>query len=206
MKRALLVIDVQNEYVTGRLPIQHPPLEVSLPAIQRAIQGAHELRMPIILVQQDAPVGSPIFAHGSDGWQLHPTVADGPRTAVVSKALPSAFAGTSLDDELTDLGVDTIAIAGYMTQNCDESTARDAAHRGYAVEFLSDATGAPDLSNRAGAVDARTLHETTLTVMESRFAAVVTVDEWISAARGDVVLAPSGITASVHDPRIERLK
>ena len=40
MQRALLVIDVQNEYVTGALPIAYPPLESSLECIQQAIDTA----------------------------------------------------------------------------------------------------------------------------------------------------------------------
>jgi nicotinamidase-related amidase len=64
--------------------------------------------------------------------------------------LPSAFTGTDLADWLTARDIDTIAIAGYMTQNCDESTARDAVHRGLAVEFLSDATGTLAMANCCG--------------------------------------------------------
>lgn len=197
MKRALLVIDVQNEYVTGRLPIRYPDLSVSLPAIGRAMDAAHDAGIPVIVVQQDAPETSPAFAHGGEGWALHDSIVRRPRSALVTKTLPSAFAGTDLPAIVDELGIDTVAIAGYMTQNCDESTARDAAHRGLHVEFLSDATGAPELSNRAGRVDARTLHETVLTVLESRFAAVVTTDQWISAAHTDTPLTGSTIVDSI---------
>lgn len=202
MKRALLVIDVQNEYVTGRLPIRYPDLSVSLPSIARAMDAAVEAGLPVIVVQQDAPESSPIFARGSDGWLLHDTIATRPRTALVAKSLPSSFAGTELSELLAGLGVDTVAVSGYMTQNCDESTARDAAHRGFTVEFLSDATGAPDLANSVGRVDARTLHETVLTVLESRFAAVVTTDEWIAAVNERRPLAGSTIVGSVVGTRV----
>ncbi len=197
MKRALLVIDVQNEYVTGRLPIAYPPVQTSLAAIHAAMDAASERSIPVIVIQQDAPADSPIFAHGSDGWQLHESIASRPGVITMSKTLPSAFARTDLAHTLESLGVDTIAITGYMTQNCDESTARDAAHRGYAVEFLRDATGAPHLANSAGTVEARTLHETVLTVLESRFAAVVTTRRWIQALDSGTPLTGSTIAASV---------
>ena len=61
-RRALIVIDVQNEYVTGNLPIEYPPLDVSLANIGRAIDAAHAAGVPVIVVQHVAPAGAPIFA------------------------------------------------------------------------------------------------------------------------------------------------
>ncbi|AJT62110.1 hypothetical protein T261_0420 [Streptomyces lydicus] len=185
MKRALLVIDVQNEYVTGNLPIGYPDVKESLGNIGSAMDTAAEAGIPVVVVQQAAPETSPIFARGSDGFALHETVAIRAYDHLVEKALPSSFAGTGLDDWLAARGIDTLTIVGYMTQNCDESTARDAAHRGYAVEFLSDATGTLAMSNRAGSVTAEELHRAVLVVMQSRFASVATTAEWIEAVRGD---------------------
>lgn len=204
MRRALVVIDVQNEYVTGSLPIGYPPVSDSLARIQQAIDAAEAAGVPIVLVQQQAPAASPIFAAGSDGAALHASVAGRRHDLLVAKTLPSAFAGTELDGWLRTRAVDTVAIAGYMTQNCDESTARDAAHRGYRVEFLSDATGALALANEAGAVTARTLHETVLVVLQSRFAAVVTTDAWCEAVRTGGVLTGSNVYASTGAGRAER--
>ncbi|MCQ8775023.1 cysteine hydrolase family protein [Streptomyces telluris] len=183
MKRALIVIDVQNEYVTGNLPIAYPPLDESLANIAAAMDAASASGIPVIAVQQAAPDTSPIFARGSHGFALHETVTSRTYDHLVEKALPSSFAGTDLGEWLTARGIETLTIAGYMTQNCDESTARDAAHRGYTVEFLSDATGTLAMSNRAGTVTAEELHRAVLVVMQSRFAAVATTAEWINAVR-----------------------
>lgn len=92
--------------------------------------------------------------------------------------------------------VDTIATVGYMTQNCDESTTRDAAHRGFRVEFLSDATGTLALANDVGHVSARDLHEAVLVVLQARFAAVVTTDAWGEAVRSGTTLTGSDIVTS----------
>ncbi len=205
MGRALVVIDVQNEYVTGSLPISYPPVDESLARIEQAIDTADAAGIPVVFVQQRAPASSPIFAEGSDGAALHPVVAGRRHDLLVSKALPSAFADTELESWLGEHDVDTIAIAGYMTQNCDESTARDAAQRGYRVEFLSDATGTLAFANEAGAVDARTLHETVLVVLQSRFASVVTTDEWSEAVTGGgTALTGSSIYASTAAARTQR--
>jgi nicotinamidase-related amidase len=181
MNRALIVIDVQNEYVTGNLPIVFPDLRTSLANIGAAIDTANQHGIPVVLIQQVAPAGSPIFAVGSHGWSLHETVTSRPHDVVIEKSLPSAFVNTTLGSWLAAKDVATVTVVGYMTQNCDESTARDAAHRGLAVEFLSDATGTLPLANAAGSISAEELHHSVLVTMQSRFAAVATTAAWISA-------------------------
>jgi nicotinamidase-related amidase len=90
-----------------------------------------------------------------------------------------------------------------MTQNCDESTARDAAHRGLTVEFLSDATGTLAMANHAGSVSAEELHRTVLVVLQSRFAAVTTTQEWIKVLRERAPLEKPNIFASTAVARTE---
>lgn len=178
-RRALILIDVQNEYVTGKLRIEYPPLETSLPNIARAMAAAREAGIPLVVVQQVAPATSPIFAEGSDGAQLHDVVA-GACDLLVHKTLPSALAQTGLADWLRQRGIDTVVVAGYMSQNCNESTIRQAAHEGWAVEYLHDAAGAVSYCNEMGRLEARTMHEASCIVLQSRFAAVMTTEAWIA--------------------------
>ena len=62
--RALVVIDVQNEYISGNLPIAYPELSESLVNIGVAMDTAVALGMSVVVVQQVAPETSPIFAKG----------------------------------------------------------------------------------------------------------------------------------------------
>ncbi|WP_394428361.1 cysteine hydrolase family protein [Streptomyces sp. SGAir0957] len=183
MKRALLVIDVQNEYVTGGMPIAFPALQESLGNIAVAMDTAAAEGVPVVVVQHAAPAGSPMFARGSHGFALHDVVASRPHDHLVEKTLPSSFAGTDLDAWLRREGVDTLTIVGYMTQTCDESTTRDAVHRGYQVEVLADATGTLPLSNRTGTLSAAQIHHTVLVVLQSFFAFVASTAEWVGAVR-----------------------
>ncbi|MET8338805.1 cysteine hydrolase family protein [Streptosporangium canum] len=198
MKRALIVVDVQNEYFTGALPITHPPREESLAAVLTAMDTAREHGIPVVVVQHTSPAGSPLFAAGGHSWELHEEVGRRPYDHLVEKTMASAFAGTGLAGWLDAQGVDTLTVAGYMSQNCDESTARDAHHRGMAVEFLSDATGTLALSNRAGSVTAEELHDHVLVVMDSNFASVATVAEWAAAVRSGEPLPRPNIWASTR--------
>lgn len=178
-RRALIVIDVQNEYVTGTLRIEYPEISTSLANVGKAMDCAKQHGIPIVVVQQNAPETSPIFAKGSNAWQLHDTVASRPFDHRIEKNLPSAFPGTDLADWLSERGIDTLVVVGYMTHNCVDSTIRQAVHQGMAVEFLSDAAGSLPYANKAGALSAKAMHEAFCVVMQSRFAAVLDTDEWI---------------------------
>ena len=156
MKRALLVIDVQNEYFTGMLPITHP---VGHLGKILEVMDASAGRVPTVVIQHRMlEEDKPFFQKGKPGWELHPEVEGRPRDLRVEKTLPGSFTGTGLESWLREQGIDTVTIAGYMTHMCCDTTARQAVHRGFAVEFLSDATGTLPLTNSAGSVTAEELH------------------------------------------------
>lgn len=177
--RALLVIDVQNDYAGGKLPIEYPPVELSLANIGRAMDAAKAASIPVVAVQNVNPETAPFMAEGTPGADLHEVVASRGWDHYVRKNMPGAFTGTGLEAWLRERGIDTIAIVGYMTHNCDLSTAVQALHAGFSVEFLSDATGSLPYANRAGSASAEEIHRVTLVVMQSRFAAVISTGEWL---------------------------
>lgn len=178
-RRALVVIDVQNEYVDGNFRIAYPPVESSLPNIARAIDAARREGMPVFAVQHVLPEGAPIFAEGTHGVQLHPIVLEKGFDHLVRKELPSVFSAADFADVLAKENIDTLTIVGYMTHNCNDATAREAMHKGFGVEILSDACGSLPYRNDGGVASAEELHRVTLTVMASAYAAVVTTDAWI---------------------------
>lgn len=114
-----------------------------------------------------------------------PQVAAAPTALVVNKRLASALAGTDLDSWLRAHQIDRLTLAGYMTQNCVESTARHARHLGYTVEVLSDATGTVGLATTAGELTAQQVHQAALIVMASGFAAVGSTQDWCQSIAAD---------------------
>jgi nicotinamidase-related amidase len=180
MKRALLIIDVQNEYFTGLLPVTHP--QGSLENITKAIETAHSNSIPVIVIQHTAPQeNSSTFRKGTEGWKLHPKIAGEGYDHIIEKSLPGSFTGTDLEAWLRDRNIDTLVIAGYMTQMCCDTTSRQAVHMGFSVEFLSDATGTLQISNYAGTITAEELHRAILVTQAMRFSKVLTTEEWIES-------------------------
>lgn len=203
-RRALIVIDVQNEYVTGDLPIEYPDVHSSLANIGRAMDAARAAGVPVVVVQNFAPASSPLFARGSSAAELHPVVGERARDHYVEKSLPSAFTGTDLADWLAARQIDTLTVTGYMTHNCDASTINHAVHSGLAVEFLHDATGSVPYENSAGFASAQDIHRVFSVVLQSRFAAVASTDEWIAAVHSGAPLARGNIYASNQKARATR--
>lgn len=197
-RRALIVVDVQNEYFDGLLQIQYPPRDETVANVARAMDVATELGIPVVVLQHEMPEGAPVFAVGSDSWSLHPEVERRlrPEFKRASKVHGSAFTGEGVAEWLQEQQVDTITIVGYMTNNCDIATAADAESRGIAAEILSDASGAIHLANEAGSVSAEQLHTTLMVLLNSNFAAVAETDAWIEAARAGTALPKSDLGTS----------
>lgn len=179
MKRALVVIDVQNEYFTGKMPVTYPA--GSLDKILQAMDAAHREGIPVVVVRHTAKGDRGVFKAGSEQWQLHKKVAARPHDWLIDKSVPSSFAGTDLEKRLRENQIDTLTIAGYMTQMCCDSTARDGFHRGFAVEFLSDATGTLTLANAGGTIADHELHTATLVTQASMFSKVMSTSDWIKS-------------------------
>lgn len=203
-RRALIVIDVQNEYVTGDLPIEFPDIRTSLGNIGRAMDAALAADIPVVVVQNFAPASSPLFARGSAAAELHPVVGSRAHDHYLEKSLPSAFTGTDLADWLAAQQIDTLTVTGYMTHNCDASTINHALHAGFAVEFLHDATGSVSYENSAGFASAQDIHRVFSVVLQSRFAAVASTDEWLAAVKNQAPLPRGNIYASNQAARGRR--
>lgn len=196
VKRALIVIDVQNEYFTGNMQISYPDPQVSLQNIGRAMDVAKASGIPVLVVQHSAPETSPIFARGSKTWELHEVVASRHADHRIEKNMASVFTGTDVAAWLKKNEINTLSIVGYMTHNCNASSILEAAHLGYQVEMLNDATGSLPYENAAGYATAEEIHRAFSVVFHSNFAAVVSTDSWVAAVNAGELLSPANVYSS----------
>ncbi|UVJ41251.1 cysteine hydrolase family protein [Arthrobacter sp. CJ23] len=201
--RALIVIDAQQEYFEGLLPIQYPARDDSIASIQIAINTAQQAGVPVVLVQHEESAEAPVFASGSATWLNHPEVAAHENAAAkrISKQFSSIFADTDLEAWLREQDIDTITLVGYMTNNCVIASAAAAEPLGFAVEVLSDATGAIDLSNDAGSAPARQVHQTLMALLHSNWAAVTDTETWTAALVTGAPLTTSDLITSAAQGR-----
>ncbi|MGJ9403318.1 isochorismatase family protein [Arthrobacter sp. KK5.5] len=205
-RRALIVIDAQQEYFEGLLPIEYPPRDESIARIRTAIDTAERAGIPIVIVRHELPDGAPVFGAGSATSQSHPLVSERQKAAAkhVVKNFSGVFAGTDLEAWLRQNDVDTLTLVGYMTNNCVIASAAAAEPLGFAVEVVSDATGAIDLANEAGSAGAPQVHGTIMALLHSNWAAVADTETWTSAATAGEPLSKSDLVTSASQGRTSR--
>ena len=197
-RRALILIDVQQDYFGGPLEIAYPPHAESLPQIARAIDAATAAGVPVVAVQHTAGQDAPVFNPTRPGFQLHPEV-ESRRTGgwkSVVKRYGTVFAGTDLLAWLREREIDTVTLVGYMTNNCVLASAAEAETHGLTAEVLADATGAINIANEAGFADARTVHTTLMALLHSNFAAVTDTTTWAGAVAAGQPLTKSDLGTS----------
>lgn len=138
MNKALLVIDVQNDYFPGgAIPLWNA--EATLDKVVEAIAKATADGIPVILIQHVAEGPAPFFNEGTPGVRIHPRVlAAAPKAPVVVKHHADAFHQTTLERTLRDLGATGLLVAGMMTQNCVTHTAISRSAEPYQVTVLGD--------------------------------------------------------------------
>lgn len=169
---ALLVIDFQNEYFSGRLPIPHGPQ--ALEQARRLLPWADAVQVPVFHIQHIAPEAAPVFAINGSTVEFHPGLQPRAGDTVVQKRSVSAFVGTDLADQLRSRGITTLVICGLMTHACVAGAARDAAPLGFEVIVASDAVATRTITRSNGqTVEAESLHQAALAEIEDVFGDVM---------------------------------
>lgn len=173
----VLIIDAQQEYTYGRLPL--PGVGAALAQTQRLLQRARAAGVPVIHIQQVSQPGRGLFDSDGPYVDFAPEATPLPGETIITKVRPNAFAGTILDETLKKLARRKIIISGYMTHMCVSTTARAALDLGYETTVIADACATRDLPDTmGGTLSAADVHRTALAALADRFSAVVaTLDE-----------------------------
>ena len=176
---ALLVIDFQNEYFNGKMPI--PDGAAALHNAQCLIELAEQHKMPVIHIQHLAPAGSEVFAQDGKTVEFHPLMQPRAQDTLVQKTTVSVFASTDIDTQLKKTGIKTLIISGLMTHACVAAAARDAAPLGYDVVVASDATATRAITRANGrSVTKDQLHDSALAEIEDTFGSVLTTAQIVA--------------------------
>jgi nicotinamidase/pyrazinamidase len=152
---ALLVVDVQNDFLPGGALGVAGGDEI-VPVLNAWLERARQARVPVFATRDWHPPGHCSFRESGGPWPVHcvagsigsrfaSALALPPLAQVISKATApdreaySSFAGTDFARRLAAAGVKRIFIGGLATDYCVVDTTKDALALGYAVVLLLDA-------------------------------------------------------------------
>jgi nicotinamidase-related amidase len=181
MKRALVIVDIQNDYFPGGAM----ELVGSEDAAKRAgaLLGAfRRAGGPIVHVQHVAGPGATFFRPGTPGVEIHESVRPAAGETVIEKHHPSAFRETDLLERLRGLGADELVIAGMMTHMCIDTTTRAAADLGFTCLLAHDACATKALSYGGVTVPAQQVQLAYLAALHGTFANVLRAEDVHAAA------------------------
>lgn len=166
---ALLIIDMQNDFVRDGAPLEVPDARKTIPAHKTLIDAFRRIERPVIytkfvttpyrsLLWNWSPQCEPPMKCCWKGHmrayadiegerecidvidEIHPDPGD----AAVEKFGYGAFHGTALNDILRAFGVQSLIVTGTVTQICVEETAREAFHFGFRTTLVEDAVSSFD--------------------------------------------------------------
>lgn len=158
---ALIVIDVQNDFLSGGALAVSRGEEV-VPMLNAAIATFERRKLPLVASRDWHPAdhcsfrpqGGPWPPHcvaGTAGAEFAPALRVPASAIIVSKGVTadddsySDFAGTDLDKRLRKAGVRRLFVGGLATDYCVRHTVLDARRAGYDVVLLVDAIRAVDV-------------------------------------------------------------
>ncbi len=145
-KRAILVVDMLNDFVTGALKCDRGLAIV--PKTAELLRGAREKGMPVIFcndahlkgIDHELKLWGDHAIAGTKGAEVIPELELCDKDYVVPKRRYSGFFHTDLDLLLKELGVDTVILTGLHAHMCVRHTAADAYQLGYGIVVAKDAT------------------------------------------------------------------
>ena len=166
-KRALIVVDVQNDFCPGgSLAVAHG--DEVVPPLNKLMKEFLDRNEPVFKTRDWHPAKTKHFAayggawpvhcvQGTPGAEFHPDLLDDPRITIVSKGIDesadgySGFDGTNLAQILREQDVEAVWIGGLATDYCVKQTVLDARREGFDVNALGEAMRAVNINPDDGA-------------------------------------------------------
>lgn len=177
-KRAILVVDIQNEYFpTGNFPLQG--IEAASANAARVVAAARAKGELVVNIRHEMP-GGPLFVPGSEGAKINVTAQPKGDEPVITKNFPNSFRDTGLKELLTKQGIDEVVVVGAMSHVCVDATTRAANDLGYQTITIHDACATRDVEFNGVAAPASNVHSTIMSALAFGYGEVISTDDFLS--------------------------
>lgn len=177
MQRALVLVDIQNDYFTGG-KVELVGMEQAAGNAAKVLRKFRDKRLPLFHIQHvSAQPGAKYFVPDTKGIQINGAVEPQAGEQVLQKHFPNAFRETPLLDELRAARVEEVVICGAMTHMCIDATARAAFDLGFRCQVVDDACATRDLVHGGKTVKAADVQAAFIAALASPYARIVSASE-----------------------------
>jgi nicotinamidase-related amidase len=179
-QKALIIIDIQNDYFEGGAN----PLIGSLEASNHAktlLRDFREKSLPVIHIQHfSTRAGSTFFIPNTKGVEIHENVTPMNGEKLIAKNYPNSFRETDLLDYLKSENITDLVNCGMMTQMCVDATTRAAKDFGFTCVVIGDACATKDLEIQGKNVAAGEVQKSFLAALNYFYATVRNTNEYLN--------------------------
>ena len=177
--RALVLIDLQNDYFAGGKWTLHGIDDAARNAAA-VLKAARENGDVVVHVHHEFLMDEPpFFAPNSEGAQIHSSVTPNEGEPTVLKHQVNAFKETNLKSVLDEKGVKQVTFVGAMSHMCIDAAARAASDFGYEVTVIEDACASRDLEFEGRTIGAEDVHSAYMSSLGFAYATVARTDEYL---------------------------
>jgi nicotinamidase-related amidase len=180
----LLIIDVQRAIDHPSWGVRNnPEMEANIAALLAAWRRSGR---PIVHVRHVSREPDSTYRPGQPGVEFKLEAAPLPGETIITKHSNSAFIGTDLEARLRREGHQTLVIAGVITNNSVEATARMAGNLGFDTVVVADGTatfGRVDYNGKPR--DADDVHALSLANLQDEYARIAGTAEILAALRSE---------------------
>ena len=171
--KALLLIDIQNDYFPGGRMELFGSEAAGLNA-GKLLDAFRKNNLPVFHIQHIStrPTATFFLPH-TEGVNIHKSVTPLQGEAVIQKNYPNAFRETNLLEQLRQAGIKNPVVAGMMTQMCVDTTIRAAADLGFACQLAHDACATRDMTFAGRTVAAADVQTAFMAALNGLFAEVL---------------------------------
>ncbi|MDN3562709.1 cysteine hydrolase family protein [Vreelandella neptunia] len=177
--RAIIVVDIQNEYFPGgQLPLEG--IEKAVTNAAKVIEHARSVKDLVVYFQHESADSEiPFFTPGTQEVAIHPVVAPLDQETVLVKHFPNSFRETGLKALLDQQNIEEVVIIGAMSHMCIDATSRAASDLGYKTTIVHDACATLDLEFDGVMVPATQVHATIMAALAFAYGTVTATEHYI---------------------------
>ena len=173
---SLLIIDAQNEYLSG--PLALSGMDAATANIARLLEAARKARRPVIHIRHLGTVGGMFDPQGERGAFIKGLEPQGDEL-IIEKRMPNAFNDTGLQKALENLGSLDVIVCGFMSHSSVSTTVRAAKNLGFRCTLVEDACATRDLPFKGRVLSAAVVQEAEMAIMADNFATLALTQDLI---------------------------